>query len=166
MAQKQEKTDKEAERIANKARNSLGTYCIKECKAFCCRNGYLVFGEESVDMVTQGRKKELEDKGMLKKLKNGKYSLYLNNHKLPCPCLVVKDYTCKIHKNKKRPQACQQFPIFIEGKTVKLSPRCPAIKENLLYPFLKKLSMKGYKIIEYDYIPELSLFNVEFKKSS
>jgi len=154
---------KEAEKIADKARNSLGKYCIEECKAFCCRNGYLVFGEESVDIVTQGRKKELEDKGILQKLKTGRYSLYLNNQKITCPCLDMNKYTCKIHKNKKRPLACQQFPVFVEGKTIKLSPRCPAIKENKLYPFLKKLSMKGYKIIEYDYIPELSLFNVEFK---
>lgn len=158
-----DKTDKEALRIANKARNSLGKYCIEECKAFCCRNGYLVFGEESVKIISQDKIKELEKKGILKKLKNGKYSLFLGNFEVPCPSLNIKDYTCKIHKNKNRPNACQDFPLFIEGKTIKLSPRCPAIKENKLYPYLKKLIMKGYKIEEYECIPELSIFDISLK---
>ena len=156
--------DKEAEKIADKARKSLGKYCMEECKAFCCRNGYLVFDKESVEVISQGKRKELEEKGLLKKLKNGKYSLFLGNFDVPCPSLDIKDYTCNIHKSKKRPKACQNFPLFIEGKTIKLSPRCPAIRENKLYPFIKKLIMKGYKLKEYECIPELSLFDVELKK--
>jgi Fe-S-cluster containining protein len=157
------KKDQEIEKIANEARNSISEYCIKECRAFCCRNGYLPVKPKSVKLVAQDRKKELEDKGMLKKLKNGNYSLFLGNYDLPCPSLDLKNFTCIIHKNKLRPKACADFPLIIEESTIKLSPRCPAVRENKFYPYVKMLMIKGLKYKRYENIPELTLYDVELK---
>jgi Fe-S-cluster containining protein len=136
----------DAEKIADKARKAIGKFCMEECKAYCCRKGYLNFGPESVDIICQGRKDELEEKKTLAKIKDGKYSLYLGNYDQPCPSL--KDYKCMIHKNPKRPLACKQFPVFLEGRTLRLSSRCLAVKQGLLYPYIKKILSLGYTISE------------------
>jgi Fe-S-cluster containining protein len=155
--------NKKINRIANQARNSIGNYCINECKSFCCRNGYLVIRENSINLVTQGKKDEFIKKGNLKPLKDGKYSLLLGDHKEPCPSLDIKTFCCKIHKSKLRPKPCREFPMFIEEDIIKLSPRCPAIRENKLYPYIKKLMKLGLKPKEYEQIPELDLYSVKFR---
>ena len=75
-------TLKKAECIANKARKEIGKYCYEECKAYCCRKGYLILKPSQVDTVTQNRRTELEEKGILKKLTEGKnkgcYSMYMS----------------------------------------------------------------------------------------
>lgn len=160
----EKRLDKEINKIAEKARNSISKYCTNECRAFCCRNGYLIIKPKSINIVTKGQTKELMQKNLLKKLENENYSLFLGNYNVPCKCLDTEKFTCKIHKNKLRPKACKDFPLFIEKDTIKLSPRCPAIRENLLYPYVKQLIMKGLKYVKYEHIPELSLFDIEFKK--
>jgi Fe-S-cluster containining protein len=147
----------DAEKIADKARNSISKYCIEECKAYCCRKGYLVLKPEEVDRVTQGRAKELEEKKILKKLADGKYSLYMGNYDCPCPSL--KDFKCTIHKTK--PKTCSDFPLFFHGNNLRLSPRCPAVKNNLMYPYIKRLIAIGYKTVEEDPIADIELYNVK-----
>jgi Fe-S-cluster containining protein len=157
------KINKDIQKIADEARNSISKYCIEECRAFCCRNGYLLINPKSIDTVTHNNTKELIEKGLLKKLKNGYYSLFLGNFDIPCKSLDLKDFTCNIHKNKLRPKACRDFPLIIEENTIKLSPRCPAVRENRLYPYIKLLIKKGLRYVKYENIPELSLYNIEFK---
>ncbi len=123
--------------IVNKARASLGKFCYEECKAYCCRKGYLVLDEKEV-------KKFKGNEDIIKKLDNGKYSLNMN--KRGCPCL--EDYKCKIYKT--RPKVCREFPIFVNDKTIRISPRCLAVKEDLLYPYIAKLIKMGYKIQKND----------------
>lgn len=135
----------DAERVADKARRAISDFCINDCRAYCCRKGYLTFGKDSVKAVTQGRIVALKEI-------NGKYSMHLGSG---CPSL--KDFKCLIHKNPKRPLACRQFPIFLEGKTVRLSPRCLAVKNNLLYPYVAKLVKMGYKIGENNPYAEMEL---------
>ena len=151
-----------AEKIANKARNSISNFCINDCKSYCCRKGYLILKKDEVPVVTQNKQEELTKKGLLKKIKD-KFSLYLGNYSQPCPSL--KEFKCSIYKNPKRPKVCHDFPIFLKEDKVYLSPRCLAVKQNLFYPFLKKLTLLGYKIEESDPFYDLELYNVEFKKN-
>lgn len=102
--------------------------------------------ETEVDAVTQGRRKELFERGVLTMTKHGKYAMNMSMLETGCPSL--KDYKCTIHTRRKRPDTCRQFPIFLEGKTVKVSTRCLASKQGLFYPYLARLSRMGYRIIE------------------
>ena len=139
----------DVEKVADKARKSISSYCIEECKAYCCRKGYLVLTPKEARKTTQKRLKELEKKEVITELENNDYVLYMGNKECPCPSLGS-DFKCKIHKSKNRSQTCRTFPIFIEEetKTIKLSARCPAIREGKLYPFIAKFISMGYKVIE------------------
>lgn len=150
-----------AEKIAEKARESISRYCIEECKAYCCRKGYLPLNEDEVDLVTQGKRKELEDKGLLRKTVKERHSLNMGVYSTPCPSLDMNKFTCTIHTNPKRPKCCRDFPLFLENNLVKLSPRCPAVKENLFYPYVKQLLMLGYKLAENSQFADLELYKVE-----
>lgn len=134
----------DVQQMAKKARASISRYCMEECKAYCCRKGYLVMSLKEAELVTQNQISLLEAKGVLKKIRDEEYSFDLNNQGSYCPSLV--DFKCVIHRNKNRPSACKEFPLFIQGDLVKLSPRCPAVKEGLFYPYVIKFLKKGYKI--------------------
>jgi len=138
----------DAEKIAEKARKSISKFCMEECKSYCCRKGYLVLASSEVDAVTQNTAEKLKENGILAKISKNKYSLYLGNYDNPCPSL--REFKCIIHRSKNRPLACRQFPIFVEGETVKFSNRCLAVKQGLFYPYIKKLKAMNYKIIESD----------------
>ena len=141
--------------IAEEARNSLGKYCMEECKAFCCRKGFLPLKESEVDIITLGKREELLSKGVLKK--NGdKYSLDMRKG-----CSAIKDNKCQVYD--KRPKICRDFPLFIEGKIIMASPGCPAVREGKLYPYIKRLLMEGFKLSESDSFGELELYNFEYK---
>lgn len=154
----------DAEKIADEARNSISRYCIEECRSYCCRKGYLVITSEQADLILQGRRKEFEEKGVMKKIGENKYSLFLGNYDMTCPSLQ-KDYTCKVHKDPLRPKACQQFPLFLIGQTIRLSPRCPAVKENKLYPYVKQLLSLGYTYAKPNSFFDIELFNVDLKNN-
>jgi hypothetical protein len=139
---------KKANKIANKARKSISKFCFEECHAYCCRKGYIILTKYEVNKVTQNRKKELEKLDILKKLENGNYSLNMGKNEYPCPSL--QGYKCLVHKSKKRSKTCGDFPIFIEEKYIKLSPRCLAVKENRLYPFISQWMQLGFKIMKDD----------------
>lgn len=145
-----------AEKIADDARNSISSYCSEECKAYCCRNGYLVLKEDEVDTVTQGRRKELIEKKLLKKIKGGKYSLFLGKHGVYCPSL--KDFKCMIHDSPHRSKTCADFPVFLIKNKLRLSPRCLAVKENKLYLYVKQLLALGYRLEKTDFL------DVDFSK--
>ncbi len=138
----------DAENIAQKARKSISKFCYEECKAYCCRKGYLILDKDEVDVVTQGKRKQLEKDKMLKKIKNGKYSLYMGNYDFPCPSL--KDNKCMIHNDPKRPKTCNDFPLFLQGKVIRLSLRCLAVKQDLFYPYVKQLVVLGYIVKKED----------------
>ena len=132
---------KKAEKIVKEARASLSSFCVDECRAYCCRKGYLVLEEDEVGIVLNGKEKEYE--GSLKNLGDGKYSLNMGKLNLPCPCLGP-DFMCKIHNNKKRPLVCKEFPLFIKGNHIILSSRCLAVKQDKFFPYIKKLMKEGY----------------------
>lgn len=132
-------------KLADKARKSISSFCFEECKSYCCRKGYLIMTKKELDKISDGKGKELIDKGSVKEIEKEKYSLYLGTE-AGCPSL--KDYRCSIHKSKLRPKMCREFPIFITEKSIILSPRCLAVKENKFYPFVKQAMNLGYRVFE------------------
>ncbi|MBN1544906.1 YkgJ family cysteine cluster protein [Candidatus Woesearchaeota archaeon] len=136
----------DAEKIADKARKSIGRYCAEECKAYCCRKGYLVMTADEAELVTQGRLAELMENGVIVITPTGRYSMNMGLLENGCPSL--KDYKCTIHMKRGRPDTCKKFPLFIEGSSIKVSQRCPAAKEGLLYPYIAKLVRMGYRLEE------------------
>ena len=151
-----------ANKIANKARKSISKFCFEDCMAYCCRKGYLVLTKYEVNKVTQGRKKEFEKLDLLKKLKNGDYSLNMGTNNFPCPSL--QGYKCLVHKSLKRSKTCGDFPIFITSENIKLSPRCLAVKQGLFFPYIKQWMALGFKIMNDDPLEELELHSVELSK--
>ena len=128
----------DAEKLAEKARKSIGKFCSEECKAYCCRCGNLPISKEE---------SELFDKKTLAKSGNG-YTFCLQSQ--GCPHL--KDFKCKIHSNPLKPLACREFPLFIRNNTVLLSHRCLAVKTGLFYPYIKEFQTNGIRVIESDQI--------------
>ncbi|MBW2964232.1 YkgJ family cysteine cluster protein [Candidatus Woesearchaeota archaeon] len=145
----------DAETIAQKARKAISSFCMEECKSFCCRKGYLPLRESEVDTVTQGKRKELMEQGILTLRADGKYSLYMGGTDMPCPSF--QNDRCVIHTSRKRPLTCRQFPIFVDGNTVRISARCLAAKAGLLYPYVARMKLLGYKIVEGDPLADSNL---------
>lgn len=147
MTQKKQRTpikDAYAEKLAITARASIGDYCHSECKASCCRKGYLLLTAKEVKLLS-ARKKDLKTIPVELEIGKRGYVFELGAKNAGCPHL--QDYKCMIHKNPCRPKACKEFPLFIwEKKTVMVTYACPAVKENMLYPYLAEFKKKGYKL--------------------
>ncbi len=137
---------KKIEKLAKEARESLSDFCINECKAYCCRKGYLIVQDEELNLITKNIREKLLEEGSVKEMWNGKFTLNFGNSIGRCPALDSK-FRCKIHGNDKRPLTCKDFPIFILGKKIKISPRCPAKKENKFFKFEKEAKNLGYEIV-------------------
>jgi len=134
--------DDKIESILVRARNAISSFCVNDCKAYCCRKGYLVLTKEEMELTLQNKQEEyLKDK-CLKELVDGKFSLYLN----PKSCPSLKDNKCLIHKNLKRSQTCKTFPIRVDNNTIYISKRCLASRTNLFYPFIEELIQLGCKL--------------------
>jgi Fe-S-cluster containining protein len=142
----------EIHKIANEMRSSLSEYCINECKSYCCRKGYLIVSEEQLDLILNNdevKKQQIIEKRSARELSDGKFSL---NFDACNGCPALKDFKCKIHQDKNRPQTCKDFPIFIVGKKIKISSRCPAKRDNKFFKFGKQAEKLGYEIVEDLYI--------------
>lgn len=135
-------TKEKMERLASKARNSISEYCFNECHAYCCRKGYLLLTPKEADLLSDHQKKEMVVQKILTVIRGGKYVLDLGLH----GCPQLRAYKCCVHKNSGRSLACKEFPLFISGHNIRLSRRCPAVRENILYPYLAKFKLLGYNI--------------------
>lgn len=124
----------DAENIADEARNSISQYCIDECRAYCCRKGFLI--------LNQSQKQLIAPDESLKQLENNMFSLNLSPK---CP-MLNDDFMCTIYTDKLRPDACREFPLFISEKNIHLSSRCPAVREGKFFPYIKQLQMMGYRL--------------------
>ena len=85
-------------------------------------------------------KAELE--GKISKNKDGLYTLFFKDNNHICPSLI--DNMCVIHKNRGRPKTCKEFPIYKKNDLIMFSSQCPAVIDNLLFSYIKKLFAKGY----------------------
>lgn len=151
------------DQVLTKARAALGQYCMHECKAYCCRKGYLPLKKEEVDIVTQNRTQELYKKGMLLRRTDGSYSLFMGNYEQPCPSLDLKSYSCTIHTNQKRPLVCRDFPVFRVDDIIFVSQRCPAVQNNFFYAQIYEWKAYGFKVIVSDRFYDSDLFTIDFK---
>jgi Fe-S-cluster containining protein len=142
---------KRAQKLAVKARNSIGKYCYSECNAYCCRKGFILLKTKEARLLSGRNNKglnELKESGILTKTEKGKYVLDLSEKETGCPQL--KESKCTIHKDPDRPTACKEFPLFVwkkKGKKIiHLSGRCPAITSGILYPYIAKFKGMGFGI--------------------
>lgn len=133
-------------KLANEARESISDFCINECHAFCCREGYLMLSRKEVELIVGEKEDSLIEEGKLKEMLNGKYSLEFKNSFGSCP--MLKGFKCLIHKDEFRPNTCKDFPIFILGKQIKISNRCPAKSQGKFFKFEKEAIALGYEIVE------------------
>jgi len=141
--------DLEAEKVAIEARNSISEYCYSKCKAYCCRKGYLVLTEKEACAVADEEPTKLKENSIFTITSKGEYALNLGAKNKGCPRL--KEFKCEIHNNQDMPKACKEFPIFLwENKKVRISERCSAAKEGLLYHYLAKFKMMEYSFAEKD----------------
>jgi len=132
--------------LANSVRAKISDYCYTECHAYCCRKGYLMISEEELNLIVGEDKNKFISEGSVSEMINGKFRLDFSNSCGGCPQL--KDFKCMIHTEEKRPQTCKDFPIFILGKKIKISNRCPAKKAGKFYFFEKEATDLGYEIVE------------------
>jgi Fe-S-cluster containining protein len=136
------------EKLADEVRRGLSDFCINECKAFCCRDGFIKLKPLEADLYCEGKKEQLTKEGSLKEMWNGKYILEFKNSCGGCPALNPKNFHCKIHSDINRSNTCKDFPIFIVGKEIKISPRCPAKVQGKFFKFEKEAIRLGYKIVD------------------
>jgi len=138
--------DAVAETLAINARESLSSYCYTECKAYCCRRGYLILSAKEVSLMKDTLKEDLKIMPIRTESDKKRYIFNLGSGINGCPNLT--DYKCTIHTNLSRPKACKEFPLFIwKNKTVLVTDECPAVKENKLYSYLSEFKAMGYKIV-------------------
>lgn len=130
--------------LADQARQSISDYCINDCKGYCCRKGFLSLNEDQVKLVVGNHKSKLVNNNHLIESHDQNFLLDLGN---PINCPSQKNNKCSIHTNPNRPSACKEFPVFIWTEGIKLSNRCPAVREGKLYPFVRQFVKAGFKII-------------------
>jgi|GEM_PF-948609 len=134
-----------AENLAINARESISSYCYKECNAYCCRRGYLLLNSEEVSLMKGIFKEDLKMMPIHEN-EEKKYIFHLGQKTIGCPNLL--DHKCTIHKNPLRPKACIEYPLFIwENKTILITDDCPAVKENMLYAHLAEFKKMGYTLM-------------------
>ena len=130
------------------ARNMVSEYCAINCYSKCCKEGELRLWEDEVDLVTQGRREELEKNFHLFKLKDGTetYSLLLGGF-YPCPSLIEDD-RCILHDGDRGAKNCIKYPLFKneQEKIVIVMKRCDAVKSGLLDNLFEKIQVMGFKI--------------------
>jgi len=133
-----------AETIANKGRESIGWYCMNECKALCCQKGKLLLTNNEAKEISNNKVKEYKTAKIMSE--KGENQIVLELEPQACPKLT-QDNKCGIFQNKNRPKACSDFPLFIYGDKVMKAEFCPAIKTGLLNKTLTELEKAGLIIL-------------------
>ena len=123
--------ERKAAAIAAQARASLGKYCMEECQAQCCRQGFLCLSQKEMSRF-QGRTP-------INPHNDGSGSIDLGRW---CPDLS--EFRCTNYA--RRPAQCRTYPLSLKGTSILLSPFCPAAEKGLLYPYLRKLLSMGYSL--------------------
>ncbi len=132
--------------LASQARTSISAFCVNDCGAYCCRKGYLEMTLQEAKLIAGKDLKVLQELKIINHQDNGLYALHLGSSLGGCPQLDGS--FCKIHKDPSRPKTCDTFPIFVDvdKKIVRLSPRCFAVKENKLYPYVHQFLKLGFSV--------------------
>ena len=144
----------EAHRIAEAARASLSSFCIEECKAYCCRRGYLSVTEKEAQPILS--KCSDFQKEFKVTVKPAAISISLEGD---CPALA--ENKCSIYSE--RPQVCRDYPIFLEGNFLKVSAYCTGAKEGRLYPYIAEIIRLGYTLVKSNPFADFDM-DIVFKK--
>ena len=134
----------EINKIANFARRSIGRYCFEVCESKCCKSGkILLMSDKELETVAGEKVEEYKNSNIIEKsdLKKG-YTLDFT--KASCQQLDSKD-KCNVHGTDKQPTICKDYPLFITKKFVISADSCPAVKEGMLDPYIKKIESLGLK---------------------
>lgn len=137
---------KKIDKLIEETLKELSYFCVKECKSFCCRNGFLILNQKELDFLCGFKKEKLISEAKIQEKMFGKYLLNLNNSLGGCPQL--KNFKCLIHKRPDRPKTCKEFPIFVLDNKIKISSRCLAKSENKFFKFEIEAKKLGFEIVE------------------
>ncbi len=131
--------------IAQEARNSLGDFCIRECKAQCCQRGQLLLmTDNEVKAIVGSKKNDYLKCGILTPSRNG---FFTYNSEIKTCKNLKKDFTCKIHLNTSRPLVCRDYPVFLVKDYVMFGKTCPAVEKGMMKPFAQRFKKIGVKVI-------------------
>ncbi|MFT4312504.1 MAG: YkgJ family cysteine cluster protein [Candidatus Woesearchaeota archaeon] len=121
------------DQILQEARNSLSPFCIHTCKAKCCHKGKLLIEKPELIALVRCLPNALQrlDGAMDLTIEGG--------------CPFLKENKCTIYN--KRPQMCQDYPIFRRGNVIIFASSCTGEKERLLEEYKEQLAHLGCKIL-------------------
>lgn len=131
--------------LLDEARNSISSFCIAECKAKCCRSGFLAVNSRvEVDLLTKNNTDKLINSGDIEKVNEERYMMNLG--KRQCDQLSP-NFMCNVHKDKNRPRLCSDYPLFKVKNYIIPSPACDAVVQDKFKDYFKKMEDMGYKIV-------------------
>lgn len=132
--------------ILSQARNSLGPFCKETCHAKCCKLGKLLLSsKKQVRIISKGKMKRLYTRHQLQDISPQRTDLILAP--FGCPALTPSS-TCSIFHSSFRPKICDEYPLFLRGKTVFVASSCVAVQQGLLHEALEEIRSKGYRVVE------------------
>lgn len=133
-----------ADEIANEARNSISNYCISICKAKCCKHGKLLLqtNDEVESICGKENITQMAEDGIIEKTQHNFVTYNLEQKS----CRHLKESVfCSIHKSSKKPQICNDYPLFLTKQYVIASPQCPAVESGEIDEFISKIKKLGFK---------------------
>lgn len=121
-------------------RNSLGPYCMNECKAKCCKMGKLLLqnNKEYETIIPKEKEEEYIKKEIIVQNPQTK-NVYFDHEKVG-GCRHLKGVMCGIYQNPNKPQICRDFPIFKVGDYIMSSSFCQAVENKILDEQLEKVA--------------------------
>lgn len=132
--------------LLSQARNSLGPFCKNTCHAQCCKLGKLLLSsKKQVRIISKGKMKRLYARSQLQDISSRRTDLILAP--FGCPALTPSS-TCSIFHSSFRPKICDEYPLFLRGKTVFVASSCLALRQGLLQETLQEIQSKGYRVVK------------------
>lgn len=126
----------------DKIRDSLGSYCMNECRAKCCKMGKLLLqNNKEFDLIVPKEKIEQYEQEKIIEQNPKTKNVYFDHEKVG-GCQHLKGVMCGVYKNPDKPQICRDFPIFKVGNYIMTSSFCQAVENNILDKELEKVSQK------------------------
>lgn len=124
----------DANSLLAEARSRIGPYCVKECRAFCCRNGQLPLTVKQKVFFSEKKKSSF-------------VLLHQEDFLLLAPrCPFLKRNKCSIYAHELRPNACADYPLLHLGNTIIASSACPYVAKGCCDDIFAKLRELGFVV--------------------
>jgi len=122
----------QVETLAQHARDTLGPFCMTTCGALCCKRGAIYL---------QSKKEETLFPQPLQQLTSS-HSLKVN---LEPKCIHLSEqHMCSIYTQ--RPKSCNEFPVYVRGKTIIIASWCTGYQHNKLDSFIEQFTLLGCSV--------------------